>query len=164
MDHCFRTLLLSAGTVLVFLGARASAGVLLWAEPSRRVSSAAPLRPRRASLAARAAGDTVAQLTIPRLDSRLYVLEGDDDAGTCAAAPAISPIPRCPAAAATASSPDIATRTSASSRIIRTTMTIDPRANRRAAIPLPRRSASRRRLALRHATALKPTTPRRSHI
>ena len=75
-------LLMALGTVLVFLGTHtllesyfgqtaAAREFRTAASPATNVSQAAASRgPQR--------GETMAQLTIPRLDTQLYVIEGDD--------------------------------------------------------------------------------------
>ena len=71
-------LLLASGTILLFLGTRTlleshfgqSAAARQFRSAAPTTVSLPPHRPRR--------GDTMAKLTIPRLDTQLYVIEGDD--------------------------------------------------------------------------------------
>jgi sortase A len=69
-------LFMLAGTALVFLGAReVLESHFGQTAAARNYAPAAPSSPRTAVQV----GDTVAKLSIPRLNTQLYVIEGDDE-------------------------------------------------------------------------------------
>src|SRR5690242_6735121 len=77
-SRIFSYLLMAAGTALVFLGTRELLDSYLG-----QTAAARSFTPAAAVVSTRTApirrGDTVAKLSIPRLHTELYVVEGDDD-------------------------------------------------------------------------------------
>jgi sortase A len=77
MKRLFPLLLMAAGTMLVFLGARDFIESRLGQTAAARRFNTPPITGVNAPKLR--AGDTVAKLSIPRLNTQLYVLEGDDE-------------------------------------------------------------------------------------
>jgi sortase A len=80
MKRLLSYLLMAAGTWLVFLGARDVLESYLGQNSAARNFNTPPARIIRTKAPAIRSGDTVAKLSIPRLSTQLYVVEGDDEA------------------------------------------------------------------------------------
>lgn len=80
MKRLLSYLLMAAGTWLVFLGARDVLESYLGQNSAERNFHTPPTHIVRTKFPALRSGDTVAKLSIPRLGTQLYVVEGDDEA------------------------------------------------------------------------------------
>jgi len=76
MKRCLPYVLIAAGTLIAYTGALD----LIQSYFGQTAAASTFVRPASSTTRSRArTGDTIAELSIPRLKTRLYVLEGDDD-------------------------------------------------------------------------------------
>jgi LPXTG-site transpeptidase (sortase) family protein len=82
IKHFLSYLLMTAGTILVFLGARDVIESYFGQTAAARTFNSAPRIVQAKSVAKSPAihtGDTIAKLSIPRLNTQLYIVEGDNE-------------------------------------------------------------------------------------